>query len=471
MELGEVAAALGASFGALEGRERVVRSYSLDSRALAPGALFFAIRGPRFDGHDFVAAALARGAVGAVVRRGFYERAGADSQPSLIPVEDTTLALQQLAQAVRRKWARKIVAVTGSTGKTTTKELIAAILSARSNVHKSSGNLNNHWGVPLTLLALELAHDVAVIEMGMSAAGEISRLAEITEPEIGVVTNVAPVHLEFFESLDAIARAKRELIENLKEPGTAVLNYDDPRVRRFADAFRGRVVTFGFREGADFRAVDVQARGSLTPNEVGSVFRLESAPYQGEFYLPLPGRHNVENALAAIAAVSLFQVDARDAYSALGNFKPLHQRTEILLANHAVVINDSYNSNPRALDQMLDTLAAWPGARRRIAVLGEMLELGPSSPEWHRSLGRKCASSKVDWLVAVQGDARFFLEGAVEAGFRAGRTMFLEDAEQAAVVCRELIQPEDVLLVKGSRGVHLERVVDALQSSQVILRA
>lgn len=457
LAMGEVAAILGASCGV---PERIAQGYSIDSRTVSRGDLFFAIRGPRFDGHDFVAQAFERGAVAAVVEHALGEKALPAWAPSHVPVRDTTEALQVLARAVRRKWGRRLIAVTGSTGKTTTKELIAAALAPRFRVQKSPGNLNNHYGLPLALLALEPAHEVAVVELAMSAPGEIARLARIAEPQVGVVTNVAPVHLQFFDSVDSITRAKRELIENLESPRTAVLNFDDERVRPFAVGFSGRVVTFGFEDGADFRATEVRAGRAGE-----SWFRVTGPRFAAEFHLPLPGRHNVENALAAIATASLFDIPSADLQQAFARFQTLHQRSEILtLPGGITVVNDSYNSNPRAMEMMLETLASWPEAGRRIVVAGEMLELGPSSPEWHRKIGRRCAESGVDWLLAVQGDARFFLEGAVAAGLPVERGQFFSSAEQAGERCRALLQPGDVILVKGSRGVRLEKVIELLQS-------
>jgi UDP-N-acetylmuramoyl-tripeptide--D-alanyl-D-alanine ligase len=462
LSMGEVASLLGASCGA---PGRLVSGYSIDSRSIPSGALFFAIHGKRFDGHQFVGPALERGAAGAVVERAFRDSVPATLTPLLIAVEDTTRALQDLALAVRRKWGRQVVAVTGSAGKTTTKELIATLLAKRFRVHKSAGNLNNHYGVPLTLLNLEPAHEVAVVEVAMAAPGEIARLAEIAEPETGVVTNVAPVHLEFFDSLDAIARAKRELIENLKPPATAILNYDDPRVRAFREHVKGRVVTFGFEAEAEFRATGFRPYHYPGRPETGTLFQMRGPAAEAEFYVPLPGRHNVENALAAIAAASAFEVPWKDLWTALWNFRPPEQRAEVVkLPLNVILLNDSYNSNPRAMEKMLETLAAWPDRRQRIVVAGEMLELGPSSPELHREIGRKCAASSVDWLLAVQGDARFFLEGAVEAGLPAQRAYFFQDPEEAGKFCRTLLQPDDLVLVKGSRAVHLEKVTELLQS-------
>lgn len=455
LSTGEIATILGSS---TVQRENTVQSYSIDSRAITPGSLFLAIRGSRFDGHDFVARAFDRGAVAAVVEQVFFDSSPAAIRSGLIPVPDTIVALQQLAQAVRQKWGRRVIGVTGSTGKTTTKELLAAQLATHFVVHKSAGNLNNHYGVPLTLLALEPSHEVAVVELAMSAPGEIARLARIAKPEVGVVTNVAAVHLEFFDSVDSIARAKRELIENLKPPATAVLNHDDPRVRRFVDGFQGRTVTFGFGREAQIQGLDWQEAG---PG--GSRLRVKGPTLECDFELHLPGRHNAENLLAAVAAASLFDIPSADLERAVASLGSLPQRGEIVeLPGGAVLVNDSYNSNPLAMERMLETLAAWPGARRRIAVAGEMLELGASSPNLHRDVGRKCAALGMDWVVAVQGDARFFLEGAVEAGMPCERTKFFPNALEAVEFCRAIIRPGDVVLVKGSRGVQMERIIDVL---------
>jgi UDP-N-acetylmuramoyl-tripeptide--D-alanyl-D-alanine ligase len=460
LTLGEVAAYLGASSGAAD---RLVHGYSIDSRSLTPGQLFFAIRGPRFDGHRFVGQALERGAAGVVVEQGFYATAAAPWRPALIAVADTRDALQTLAREVRRKWGKPLIAVTGSAGKSTTKEMIADILSQRFSVLRSPGNLNNDFGLPLALLALEPVHEVAVVELAMSAAGEIARLARLAEPEIGAVTNVAPVHLQFFDSLDAIARAKRELIDYLATRGggaTAVLNDDDPRVRKFAEGFPGRVVTFGFSPNATVRAT-----GFIVDNPIQAQFCVHTPERTSDkFTVPLPGRHNVLNALAAIAATLSFQISLEETKKALAEFHNLHQRCEILtLPGEVTLINDCYNSNPLAMERMLEALAAWPGARRRILVAGEMLELGPTSPELHREVGRKSAQSGVDWLIGVQGDARFVIEGAVEGGIPASQTRFFPEAGSAGEFLQGLIAPGDVVLVKGSRAVHLESVIELLK--------
>lgn len=452
----EVASILGAT---APRTDRIADGVSIDSRTLRPGELFFAVRGRRLDGHQFVREALERGAAGAVVEAGSRETPGGGPSGPLIAVEDTTAALQRLARAVRRRWGRPLVAITGSTGKTTTKEMMAAVLGRSFHVLKSPGNLNNEYGVPLTLHSLEPEHELAVLELAMSAPGEIAALTRVAEPNLGVVTNVAPVHLQFFDSIEGIARAKRELVEGLPPGSTAVLNSDDPRVRAFGEGFSGTVVTFGFEESADFRASGLEIL-----SDAGMRFRVKGPKLEAEFRMPLPGRHNVWNALAAIAVGVQFKVPVEEIKKALRDFKTLQQRCEILtLPSGVTVINDSYNSNPAAMEAMLETLGAWPGARRRIVVAGEMLELGPSAAEFHREVGRKCVQSDVEWLLAVRGDARFLLEGARQAGLPEAHGHYFETPEEAAEFLRGRLESGDVVLVKGSRAVGLEKVIQLLR--------
>ncbi|MCL6565542.1 MAG: UDP-N-acetylmuramoyl-tripeptide--D-alanyl-D-alanine ligase [Acidobacteriia bacterium] len=466
--LAQIAAALGSTLPtgpAALAADAVCAGVSIDSRTVRAGELFFAIRGPRHDGHDYVAAALAAGAVAAVVAHARLGAFPAELRGRLLVVEDTLDALQHLAREVRRSWAqagrgRRVAAITGSTGKTTTKEILAALVATRRRVLKSEGNLNNAYGLPLTLCRLEPDHEAVVVEVGMSRRGELARLAAIAEPEIGVVTNVGPVHLEFFSSVDEIALAKRELIEGLAsgEP-VAVLNADDSRVSRFAEVFRGRVVTFGFGPAAQYRARGVENRGAE-----GIAFTLVSPQGEARLALSLSGRHNLANALAALAAAAEFGVGAEEARPVLRALKPPAMRGELVrFADGFAVINDSYNSNPVALTAAAELLATTPGYRRRILAAGEMLELGPASAELHREAGRQLARLRgIDWIFGVQGNAAEIPRGAVEAGFSEARTQFFEDAEQAARFLVEFLGRGDLLLVKGSRGVHMERIVERL---------
>lgn len=427
----------------------VAGGYSIDSRALAPGELFFAVRGERLDGHDFVDHALKKGAVAAVVSRDQRPRFPANAR--LLVVDDSLAALQALGAAVRSSWGRTLVAVTGSTGKTTTKEAIAHLLATRFRVMKSEGNLNNHFGLPLQLLRLEPEHQAAVLELGMSHMGEITLLARLAQPEMGVVTNVAPVHLGFFNSVAEIARAKYELVAGLPAHGTAVLNADDEYVAQFGRDFQGKVVTFALARPADVRAERLEDRGTA-----GSAFDLVAGGQRETVILPLLGRHNVYNALAAVAVALELGVAPAQAAAALATLSPSEKRGEVLQLAGATVINDCYNSNPRALDAMVDVLAALP-AERRIVVAGEMLELGPSGEELHRRCGLHMAEKGIDLLVGVRGLAQAMVDAAKSAGVEA---LFLPSAEEAGEWLAREVHPGDSVLLKASRGVKLEAALE-----------
>jgi UDP-N-acetylmuramoyl-tripeptide--D-alanyl-D-alanine ligase len=462
----EVAGALGVTPPA--GLDPVARlaGVSIDSRTVKPGELFIAIRGPRHDGHGYVAAALAAGAVAAVVSGQRIAEFPEEIRSRLLAVEDTLHGLQELARAYCDAWrnarpGRRLAAITGSAGKTTTKEILAALLAARRRVLKSEGNLNNEYGLPLTLFRLGDDHDAAVVELGMSHRGELARLAEIVRPDVGVVTNVAPVHLEFFSSIEEIALAKRELIEGLGgEKPVAVLNADDERVSNFAEGFRGRVRLFGLTERAEFRADNIEDRGLD-----GSTFDFEGPEELGRLSLPLAGQHNILNALAALAAASEWGIGLAEAKKVFPKLQPASLRGEILrFAAGFAVINDCYNSNPMALARMVDLLCATPGYRRRILVAGEWREIGPDSPELHREGGRYAAGKKaIDWIFGVEGHAADFVSGAVSAGHPADRTEFFPSSEVAAKFLTGFVSPGDLILVKGSRGVHMESIGAALR--------
>ena len=458
----EVARALGVTPpGGLDPLARLA-GVSIDSRTMVRGELFVAIHGPRHDGHSFIVAALDAGALAGLVASDRLPEYGEQVRSKLLAVPDTLAALQSLAQAVRTGWGRRLAAVTGSAGKTTTKEILASLLAARFRVLKSEGNLNNEYGLPLQLLRLDDADEAAVVELGMSHAGEIRRLAEIARPDVGVVTRVAPVHLEFFASVDEIALAKRELIEGLAgRESIAVLNADDPRVARFAEVAPGRVVTFGVAGRADFRAGNIQDRGLN-----GSEFDFWWPGGRARLHLPLAGRHNISNALAALAAASVWGVGAAEGKEIFPKLVATGMRGRVLRYDAGfTVINDCYNSNPVALAAMVELLANTRAAGRHMLAAGEMLELGPASAELHREAGRSAAANKkLDWIVGVQGDAESFVQGAVEAGHPAARTKFFVSSAEAGVFLGDLMQRGDLLLVKGSRGVKMERIVEALDS-------
>ena len=450
--------------------QQIPIGYSIDSRTVRAGELFFAVRGERLDGHDFVPQALAKGAVAAVVSRESFSpvlaacggRTKLDGQgtsgglasppPPLMAVEDTLLALQILARAVRQLWGRSLIAVTGSVGKTTTKESIAHLLATRFQVHKSEGNFNNHFGLPLMLLKLKPEHDVAVVEMGMSHLGEITALAQIALPETGVVTNVAPVHLEFFSSVAEIARAKYELIESLPATGTAVLNADDPYVSQFGRSFGGKVITYGVSPLSGVKAENFRAQGTE-----GSSFDLVVVGHRERVRLSLAGRHNVGNALAAVAVALESGLSLGEAIAALASLEPADKRGQVVRIGNIQVINDCYNSNPKALAAMVDLLASMP-AERRIVVAGEMLELGPEGNAMHFEAGEYMADQGINLVLGVRGLAEKIVEGAKERGRKAEFVSTPEDAGRW--LARETRQG-DVVLLKGSRGVKLERALEA----------
>ncbi len=429
----------------------VLRSVSIDSRTLEPGALFVAVRGPRFDGHDFLGAAQARGAVAALVDRDVEGPPGL----ALVRVSDTTRALAELARHVRRAASVPVVAVTGSVGKTTTKDMTAELLGTRGQVLKTEGNLNNQYGLPLTLLRLSDEHSAAVLELGMSAAGELRALTGIAEPDVATITRIAPVHLEYFASLEAIADAKAEILEGLRPGGTAILNGDDPQARRIGERFPGRVVWFG-RD----RRYDVSAE-SWRGSAFGMRFDLRIGGRATDVALPLAGPHFVENFLAAAAAAHVLGMAPDSIAEAATGMRPARHRGELRrLGEGVIVLDDCYNSSPVALEAAVVALGLVPGLRR-IAVVGDMLELGETGPRLHREAGRGLAG-RVDVVVGIGPLAEEVVTGAREAGLGAAALVHFADAPGAGEAVASLVSPGDAVLVKASRGMRLEQVIDAL---------
>jgi UDP-N-acetylmuramoyl-tripeptide--D-alanyl-D-alanine ligase len=431
--------------------DTLLAGVSTDSRTLEAGQLFVALAGPRFDAHEFVAAVAERGAAAAVVHRQVQAPAGFP----LLMVGDTLGALGDLARHARATARVPVVGITGSVGKTTTKDMTAALLATRGPVLKSEGNLNNHIGLPLSLLRLGDEHTAAVLEMGMSAPGELRRLTAIARPDVAVITNVAPVHLESFATIDDIARAKAEIFEGLGPGGVAVLNRDDPRLRSLGQKLDHEVVWFGLGDGGRVRAraVQVDTRGlAFTLELPGESLRVE---------LPLAGAHAVLNFLAAAAVAHRLGVPAQAIAAAARELRPAAQRGRILdLGSGVLVIDDCYNANPVAVEAAAAVLAAQRG-RRRVAFLGDMLELGPRALELHREVGERIATG-VDLLVAMGALAEGFLEGARARVSDPGRLQSFPDARAAAVAAAGIVKAGDAVLVKASRGVRAEAVVEAL---------
>jgi UDP-N-acetylmuramoyl-tripeptide--D-alanyl-D-alanine ligase len=476
MNLGEIATILSSNIraarGANELAEREPVGYSIDSRTLRPGELFFAIRGENYDGHNFVADALATRAIAAVVTRDFLDsNPGRQIDPhksALILVDDTLSALQLLAYKVIKEWKGKVVAITGSLGKTTTKEMIAAMLARIGTVAKTSGNLNNYYGVPLSILRMEsngkhaADFDYAVLEMGMNHKGEIARLTEIAPPDVGVVTVVAPAHLEFFTSVDEIAEAKAEMVLGIVEGGSAVLNADDERVARMG-SLRTDItsLSFGIEHDADVMASQIKYEGVN-----GSSLVLSTRRGRIEARVPLTGRHNIYNALAAAAVADLYEAPLEEIAEAMCETAAPKMRGELLRFREGFsVIDDSYNSNPRALFEMVSTVCANREGHRAIVVAGEMLELGPSGGELHREAGRQIARLGVDLLIGVRGLAEEIVRGAREGGMTSNAALFAATPEEAAAMLIPQVQSGDLILVKGSRGVRTEIVVERIKQS------
>lgn len=428
-----------------------VAGWSVDTRTQNPGDVYFALHGPNFDGHAFVGAALEKDAAAVVVDHA--GPAGSGPEQCELVVSDTQRALADLGTWARGNWGGRVVGVTGSAGKTTTKDAIAHLLEGEIAVGKTIGNLNNQVGVPLSILRLPDGCRAGVVEMGMNHAGEIRELAAIARPEIGVVTNVGYAHVEFFESIEGVAAAKRELVEGLPGDGVAVLNADDPLVRRFREVHPGRSVLFGFAQDATVRAEAVEYRAD------GTLFRVAGVDYE----TGLVGRHAVMNLLAAIAVAQEFGIAPERLRDAVRTFTVGQMRGERLEHKGIVIWNDCYNSNPEAAQAMIDVLSETP-AQRHIAVLGEMLELGTAAEALHRRVGKYAAGHGVDLLIGVKGSARSMVDAAIAAGLPAGAAYFFEDAGEAGDFARQAAHSGDAILFKGSRGVHVERALERFRA-------
>ena len=469
-----------------------IAGFSIDSRSVAPGELFFALSpedyarhgftGTSFtDAHQFIPQAFERGAAAAVGRRA---RVKGDAQLEafggrLLVVDDVIEALQVLAHKVLEGWGRTVIGITGSAGKTTTKDLTAHVLGRSGRrVLKSRKNYNNELGLPLSVLQMETEgarpadYDIAVLEMGMSTPNEIARLCEIAPPDIGVELLVAPVHLEFFGTIEAIAAAKAQLVEGLKPGGTAILNADDQMVIRMRDKHPsgGPIITFGIESRADVTATDIGG------TRLGlSHFRLRTPLGEAPAELPMPGRHNLMNALAAGAVATALGIGPAEIAAALATAAPSEMRGEVLRFRAGfTVVDDSYNSNPRSLLSMVHSVAEVEqvghlGGGRRIVVAGEMLELGPEAPAMHREVGREIAAMKIDELWGVRGNAREIVEGARAAGMPERAARFFDSSEEAAAALAGALREGDLVLVKGSRGVQTDKVVKLLRERYELL--
>jgi UDP-N-acetylmuramoyl-tripeptide--D-alanyl-D-alanine ligase len=429
-----------------------VTGVSIDSRTLGVGEAFFAIVGHRLDGHEFIADAASRGAACVVAQT------VPDHIPSGVPlvlVEDTTRALGRLAAAHRARFSLPVAAVTGSNGKTTTKDMIAAVLGALGKVLKPEGSFNNQWGVPLTLLRLTGEHQALVVELGCNQPGEIAYLAGLTAPTVGVVTTVAEVHLELLGSIEGVREEKAALVRAIGPEGTVVLNADDPRVAGMRHDTRARVITYGRAATAE-----VRAPGDVTEDARGLAFTLETAGRRERVSLAFAGRHNVTNALAAAAAGLAVGLSLPDVAAGLERARPAKGRCVWREVAGVRILDDSYNANPPALRAALDTLCAHRGGSRLVVVLGDMLELGPLAEAAHAELGREVAARGAAEFVGLGKHMKTAVEAAREAGLaEAQHATTFEDTVAHAL---KRVARGDVVLIKGSRGMRMERVVDAL---------
>lgn len=454
LKLSEIAELVGGKI--LQGNPEIfAKGYSIDSRSIRKEELFFALKGER-DGHEFVGDALRNGATGAVVSK-MIEISERDKV--IIYVEDTLKALQSLAKKVVERVNPKIVGITGSIGKTTVKESTFYLLSKFKRCIKSPGNLNNHIGLPLSILNINVEDEVAILEMAMSSKGEIKLLTEIAPPDISVITNVNPVHLQFFSSIEEIAQAKKEILEGTKKGGIAVLSGDDPLVKKISVDFKGEKIFFGEGENNQIRIQDIERDG-----EFGVEFTINIDGEKERFKMKPVTKPVLLNILPAIGVAKAFGLRLKDISAYINDFKPFKMRGEILFINKMILIDDSYNSNPKALSTMLEELALTKG-KRKIAIVGDMLELGEKEEEFHREMGRIVAKLKIDNLITVGKLASLIGEEAINCGMERKNIFSFSDSKSASEFVEEFVQEGDVILVKGSRRLKMETISEKLKGA------
>jgi UDP-N-acetylmuramoyl-tripeptide--D-alanyl-D-alanine ligase len=438
---------------------------STDSRTITEGELFIALKGPHFDGHQYALEALKKKAGGVLVEEDIVGdiRWNGYRSRAVIAVKDTLMALGDIARDWRRKYGPPVVALTGSNGKTTTKEMIAACLETTFPILKTKGNLNNLIGVPLTLLTLTEKERVVVLEMGMNVPGEIRRLTEIAEPDVGLITNIQKVHLEGIGSLERLKEEKGDLFRKMRRDGTILVNRDDPRVVDLAKDYPGQQITFGIEKPAEVMAKEIQLRGAE-----GTSFTLILEGEVMEIHLRLLGKHFVPNALSAIAVACLFGVELKHAKEAIEHFQSFPMRMEIIpLKGGKTLINDAYNANPYSMELALETLVEVKGKGRAIAVLGDMLELGNFEKEAHEQLGERVSEFAIDFLLALGEEAPIVVESAIRHGFPIERTRIVESHSEAISLLEQMVENGDWILVKGSRRMAMEKIVEGLTEGRI----
>jgi UDP-N-acetylmuramoyl-tripeptide--D-alanyl-D-alanine ligase len=460
--------------GSVSGKRRI-RQISTDSRSVRRGDLFVALRGDQFDGHEFVPAVLAQGAAGALVHDEYrlsqsaavVRRTEGRPEPFLFGVRDPLFAYQQLATHHRSRFNIPVMAVTGSNGKTTTKDMVAEVLAQRWSVLKTEANFNNRIGVPATLLRLTARHQAAVIEMGVDRQGQTTRLCEIVRPTIGLITNIGPDHLEFFGSMEGSAQAKAELLDMLSADGMAILNADDPYFDYLAARVPCRVISFGFSEMAD-----VRASGIRSDARQGTTFRLHLPGKRRPTIVRIKvhGTHNIVNALAAAAVGVALHLSGSMIAQGLGRFRPAAMRSQVVTHHGVHIINDCYNANPASMNAALQLLGQWSPARERIAVLGDMLELGSETGQMHRDVGQFLALQGVSRLIACGTLGRNIAEGARQGGMPGPQIDEVIDAATAADHLKRIVRQGDVVLVKASRDMKMEQVVQVLTGMKAVIK-
>lgn len=431
----------------------IVTSISTDSRKINPGCLFIPLIGERFDGHDFINTAFEAGAVAVLTQKDNIACNG----KALIQVEDTSQALRDIAAFYRQKFLVPFVGITGSVGKTSTKDMIASVLKQNYNVLKTEGNLNNEIGVPLTIFNMDNSHEVAVLEMGMSGAGEISRLSAIIKPDVAVITNVGMSHIEKLGSRQNILKAKMEILEGLNKNGLVVLNGDDALLAGMKDLLKFRTVLYGIDEGVDYQASNINSHG-----ENGIYFDIKIGGREYTVHIPVPGVHNVHNALAAIAVGCELRIPMTEVIKGIEEFSPTKMRMDIVTVNGIKIINDVYNASPQSMEAALGVLKEIGCNSTKTAVLGDMLELGDWAQKAHYDVGKYAASAGIDRVVTIGRNAKHIADGARDGGCSAERIKSFDSNHEALEYLKCVISPGDVILVKGSRGMKMEELVKGL---------
>lgn len=425
-----------------------------DSRAVNNGDFFIPLVGEKFDSHDYILSSFEKGGSGCLTHKDIPSIDG----KIIIKVEDTLAALRKLATYYRQKFEIPFVGITGSVGKTSTKDMVFSVLSKKYNVLKTQGNFNNEIGVPLTVFNLESSHEAAVVEMGMSGLGEISRLTSIVKPDIAIITNIGLSHIEKLGSRQNILKAKMEILEGLKDKGLVILNGDDNLLYGLKDFLKYRTVFYGMEDGLDYQAYNISSQG-----EQGTSFEITIGNNNYKVNVPAPGLHNIHNALAAIAVGVELNIPVNDIIKGIGEFLPGKMRLNIIDLNGIKIINDAYNASPQSMEVAINVLKdVASGNNRTIAVLGDMLELGDLSIKAHKDIGRYAVTKEVDYIFAVGEKSKDIVEGAIEAGVEKGRALHFKDNTEAGKFLINFVQPGDVLVVKGSRGMKMEEIVNLL---------